>query len=227
MGTYAAVIGALLLIGGVFTILVLVVEKFIKNRIVGALTREYSPLHDKSESLETEIYSHVDKFETMVPAKEVNDLENQTSQIETSIKEDTATLESLESQVTETQESVDRKEARHGDLKAGKEKADLAADELRADGERLKSESSQLETKIADSQAELEGLLGGVELTESQEMALKEIRATVEKKREQLAEVADVYAVGNDRFLNLKHQYEQLELEYKNLIEEQLSGPSE
>ena len=98
------------------------------------------------------------------------------------------------------------------------------ADSVRARKEELKSEYVRLESELENSLSQLSALSSEVTLTSDQQIGIKKIHGALEKTREQLNLLNEIYTQAQSRFLNLEAQYGELEKEFTKLVEKELSG---
>ena len=160
----------------------------------------------------------------MSPLSDVRELEEKRKKIAADFDVERGKVTKLEGDLAALQKKVDKQEARHNELKKGKEDADRIADDIRANQEKLLAESKKLESELGQSKAQMSALVSSLPLDADQRAAIKEITDAVEKLGEQLKTLMEVNEVTSGRFLALQTQYSELEKEYRKLVDKELSG---
>lgn len=215
---------ALVVSGGLATAAILLASKYLRGNLTKAAHADVEIARAKVAKVDQALEQAFKLIEAMVPYDEVVARQGEISGFEERLAKEKEALANLERSLQGSQDAVDAKEAKHNELKMGRENSAKIADELKASRERLMSETSALESQVNDAQTQLESLKGSNTLTKDQKTGIDEIAGGLEKSKKHLSELKEVYEQASNRFVNLQAQYSQLELEYRNLVEKQLSG---
>ena len=156
----------------------------------------------------------------MMPAIVILVLEWALSDVSKSLELGQVVAEKLQ----QAQSNVDTREAAHNKIKMGKEDCDRIADELRGNRESLLSQAQKLEKELEVSKTQMTVLAGETGLTAEQQRTVNDLNQHLSLAAMQFKETHDVFQQASQRFLNLQAQYAQLEKEFKNLVEQQMSG---
>lgn len=191
------------------------------NRLVGS---DLVMITVKNKRLAQLIEETIAKLSKKVSLDEDKRLQAELESLEERHAKEKHTLETMEKRLKVAQDSVDAKEARQNELKAGREDCERVAAELLAAQEQLLSESKKLALELADSTSQLEALSKQVAVTADHKNAFEEANKLVDEASNHLRELIEIHTQAGKRFTTLQSQYDSLDKEYRNLIEKQLAG---
>ncbi|MCB0346542.1 MAG: hypothetical protein KDD66_15595 [Bdellovibrionales bacterium] len=215
---------ALVVAGGMATGAILVASKYLRGNLTKAAQADIDATKAKVAKIDRALEAAFSVIETMVPYDDVLSQQKEISGFEERLAKEKEALGKLEGSLAQSQDEVDQKESKHNELKMGRENSAKIADELKANRDRLIDETEALESQVSDAQTHLASLKGSTNLTKDQKAGVEEIASGLEKSKNHLSELKEVFEQASNRFVNLQAQYSQLELEYRNLVEKQLSG---
>jgi len=198
--------------------------KSLRAQASKAVGKESDTVREQIRTLEGAIERSLSYVSPMAPLGEVKELEGQRGVILQQFEVEQGKVKNLEGDLQVLQKKVDKQEARHNELKKGKEDADRIADEIRTNQETLLLQTKRLESELDQSKAQLTAFSSNSALTADQKAGMAEIQATVEKLLVQLQALREVNEDTTGRFLALQTQYSDLEKEYRKLIDRELSG---
>lgn len=215
---------ALIASGALATGAIILSSRFLRGNLTKAARTDVEIAREKVAKIDVALENAFAQLESMVPYDEVVAQQTEITSFEERLAREKEALTNLEASLQTSQDDVDKKESKHNELKMGRENSAKVADELKANRERLISETEALESKVDEANTHLDSLKGTASLTKDQKTGLEEIANGLEKSKNHLGELKEVFDQASNRFVNLQAQYSQLELEYRNLVEKQLSG---
>jgi chromosome segregation ATPase len=166
----------------------------------------------------------IEKLNLMVSFDEISELDKRKAQIGEEVKVEQQKVEQLQTSLSKLQEKVDVQEAKHAELKKGREDSQRIADDIREKKEILAAEYDKLQGDLAQSQSQVSELSNGVEMDDGQKNALNDIQASLKSMLDHMNEVQEANKLATQRFMNLETQYTELEKEFRKLIDKELSG---
>lgn len=224
MSTIIYLIVALILCGGLATGAVIISSKYLRGNLTRSAHEHVEAEKLKVAKVDLALERAFAIVDSMVPYDEVLSQQTEIQGFEERLAQAKEALAKLEASLQASQDEVDKKEAKHNELKMGRENSAKVADELKANRERLLSEATALESQVSEAQNQLQSLKSSTSLTKDQKAGIEEIAQGLQKSKTHLSELKEVFEQASNRFVNLQAQYSQLELEYRNLVEKQLSG---
>ena len=178
----------------------------------------------KISVINSSIDNAIKKFEHLVSADELEQLDSAKDQLNKTLQEVQSKLHNLENALASKQKEVDAAESSHNDLKRSKEAAAVLADDLKATKAKLESEHKALETELNQSLSQLQALSSELHINPQAEAGINKIKNSLSNSQIQLKTLIQIYQQGSTRFVNLQEQYKDLEKEFTKLVEKELSG---
>ncbi|MCC6221775.1 MAG: hypothetical protein IT291_11100 [Deltaproteobacteria bacterium] len=211
-------------VAGLAAIGIMFIFRHFRNILSSSLTSSYETLGKHSNAIEKAIEQAFSRINGMLPLDNLTTHTQELLELSDKLKKEADKLSRVEEALRKTQVTIKEKEARHNELKIGRENSTTIAAELKATREQLKLEHQNLEIQLKESQSQLKELSNNTEITEEQQKAITEIEAAYNLACKHLDGLIQVYNQASGRYLNLQGQHEMLELEYRGLVEKQLSG---
>ncbi|GEM_PF-6111559 len=202
----------------------LLTVKTLQGRVARSVGPEFDSLSARIKRFDVGIAGALGRTEGMAAFDELGKLETSLRELQARFETENANLKTMEKRLNDQQAQVDRKEAKQNELKQGREEFEQIADEIRANRDRLDSEAERLKKQLVESKVQLDSLSVGVGLTPEQQELMNDLASSLQKTQQHMNEMNDLYLQATQRFTNVQAQYAQLELEYRNLLEKQLSG---
>ena len=224
MSPIIPIFATFLVAGTATSVGLVVVNRKLKEKLVGSVSETQESLIEKSEKVESAIQRAVAAIEDMVPLEQLLELEKKKKRANVELKSERERLGRMENSLGDMQRSVDGQEARHNELKQGKEECQRIADDLRANNAERQAEYKRLESQLEVSIAQMDTLADEVDMTAEQRAAMAELNNSLENSSQQLKNLAETYEQASARFLNLQNQYDELEKEFRKLVDKELSG---
>lgn len=214
----------LLLGSGIAFFVMRLLSQRIRADLARSAGKDQETLSSKIQEFDKALDASLDALGSMVSLDELSVLDEQLRSLHADIEKEKVGLQELETELGRLQSDVDTRESKHNKIKQGKEEASKLADTLRVQTEQLSSDARKLEGQLTDTQQQMESLAAGATLSVEQKAAFAEVNGSVKKLSEEFHEVTEVHNQAKDRFLNLENQYQELEKEYRKLVEIELSG---
>ncbi len=203
---------------------VMLVTRFLQGDIAKAAAKDREVYRERISKLDQEIEDLLEQSGEMSSRGELLKLEEELRKVENSLTEEIKKLEEEDSHIKRLQGEIDAKEAKQNQYKTGKEASNQLAEKLSADREQLLVEAKQLESDLALSLEKIAALMKQVETNSEDQKFLVQLNDSLKDGSSLLNELSLSYDAGTDRYVTLQKQYDEMEKEYKNLIEKQLSG---
>lgn len=197
--------------------------QIITRRVANHIAKDAGELGAGIVELDDIIANLRNRIADMLPSAGYRELQAKLPVIQKELAAVQQNCAALETELASTKGFIANKEKLHNEIKKGRADNIKMADELIANKEALLNEMSVLQDQLADSKAQLDSLNEEVELTEAQKSALDEIKASLKATVTQLNELSVVYGQISKSFVTLEGQYQELEKEYRRLIEVELS----
>ena len=210
--------------GAFATAAVFVASRKFRGSITKGISDQLVGVTGRTKALDEAIQRAFSRTEGMVPYGDLITLRNEHQTVLDKKVAEAQKLATLEGKLQQAQGNVDIREANHNKIKMGKEDCDRIADELRANRETLVSQAKKLENELEVSKTQMNVLTGEMGLTAEQQRAVNDLNQHLGLASMQFKETHEVFQQASQRFLNLQAQYQQLETEFKNLVEQQMSG---
>jgi chromosome segregation ATPase len=200
------------------------VFRVLSKQASASIGKERDIIRDEIAKYDEAIERATNVLQEMVSLDEQSRIEAEREKILKDIEQEKAKVKKLEGELEALQVRVDKQETMHNELKRGKEDSDKLAKQLRENKERVQSEATELTTIAAKTIASLKASIaaGGYNATQVNE--LTNIENALTTTATALKEFSDVYTRGATRFVNLEKQYEELEREFRKLVDKALSG---
>jgi chromosome segregation ATPase len=214
----------LILAGGLSTAAILFSVRVFSQQSSKSFGKDRDILKAESAKFDGIIERAAEYTRTMISLDEVKTIEAKKTQVLQVVAEERSRVKRVEQDLEQLQVKVDKQEAKHNELKKGKEDAERLADDIKANKERLLSEAKKLQDELQQSKSQMETILSEVDLNEEQISALKDITTSIEKMGAQMKELADIHTQSSGRFVNLQKQFSELEKEFRKLVDKELSG---
>ena len=210
--------------GLVSTGVVLLALALFKKKITRAVGSDCEVVLTQNAEIAQAIDNVVKRLGEKTSFDEILKIEKEIKYLSDKVGAERHNVENLERRLHTAQETVDKKEAHQNQLKAGREDCDRVAGELAENKERLLLESERLKTELTQSNEQLELLAGELTLAPEQRAAFDGICHHLQQTSTHLAELIEIHSQSARRFLALQTQFDQLDKEYRNLVERQLDG---
>mgnify|MGYP000061131633 CR=1 FL=1 len=223
----ATIFGVLFGVGILSSAAVLLALRHFKGNISKALGPEFIELTTRIGALDGAIQGAIAYVKPLQPLEQLREAEAELQELQARLEKESKKLATLEAELQNRQSAVDKKESKQNELKQGKEEYEQIADEIRANRERLQSEAEKLQNQLENSKVELASLMTGLDMTDEQEKTMNDLLESLNRSKDHLFEMREVYQQATQRFTNVQVQYQQLELEYRNLLEKQLGATEE
>jgi DNA repair exonuclease SbcCD ATPase subunit len=224
MGFGIVILLVTIVFGGITTFGVLFIIKILKKQVTESSGTDRNSANDKIAKLDKVIEQSIAKFPDMVSLDEIIAVEKDVKKSEENLVKEREKLEKLEGKLATDQSQVDIQEAKHNEMKQGKEECLKVAGSVRENADRLLSEFNQLESQLKASKEQMTSLANNPELSEEQQAALDEVSRSLANQTEQFTNLNEAYEQAKNRFLSLQTQYDELENEYRKLVDKELSG---
>jgi chromosome segregation ATPase len=195
-----------------------------RKLVTSSVGKERDELHCKIDELNKKIVREVDAAESMTSTEELENLKKNLEDLSSQIEQEKQKLAKNEETIKKLQEEIDGKELRHNELKVLQEDKQLTIETIKDKKELISGEAKQLETQLSDSKTSILNLLEELNLNEQQLEILNKLSTSLADSTSILSELTTVYNEASERFIKLKNQHIEMEKEYKNLVEKQLSG---
>ncbi len=195
-----------------------------KGKLVKSVGKERQTLLDASAKLDQEMLDAIHAAEEMVPQHELVQITTEGENVRAQLSREAKKLEAAEARLKLLQTDIDQRENKHNEMKLGTEDSRAVVERLKAREEELAEEREQLTRALAEAKANLEKILPQAKLTDEQTELFAKLQSDLTVLEEHFLELADSYSVATERFKSLHFQHDEMEKEYKNLVEKQLSG---
>jgi len=163
-------------------------------------------------------------LESMVSFDEQGKIEVEKAKLAASIEVEQGKVTKLEKDLESLQVRVDKQEAKHSELKKGREDSDKLAKTLRENRERVQAEATAMNAQLGSTITNLAAIAGTMKLDADALATLKALEDSMKVTGKQLVEFSEIYTRGATRFVNLEKQYEDLDKEFRRLVDKALSG---
>jgi len=213
---------ALILIGLATTGVVYLIFRSLSKQASTSIGKERDIIRDEITKYDEALEVAISTLGTMVSLNEQANIEVEREKLKASIELEGAKVKKLEKELESLQQRVDKQELTHNELKKGKEDSDKLAAVLRENKDRLQAEANELSQVLSSATALINSSAAKFEGREQQELATLENAMRITANG--LKESAEVYARGALRFVNLEKQYEELEREFRKLVDKALTG---
>jgi len=212
----------LVLSGSLATGLSFLVFRNLSKQATSSVGKERDIIVSEIQLFDEAIDKALVKLDSMVSLDERIKLEQEVATIQKSIDIEKGKVNKIQKDLQSLQERVDQQEAKHSELKRGKEESDVLAKSLRENREKFVEEAASLSQSCAgvlDSFALLSAKLSKESLSE-----IQELEETFRMSSVQLMEFSEFYSKAATRFINLEKQYSELEREFRKLLDKALIG---
>jgi len=212
----------LVISGLVATGVVFFVFRTLSKQASASVGKERDVIANEIQIYDDAIERAVIKLDTMVSLDEKVQLAAEQANLQKALDVEKGKVKKIQADLQSLQERVDQQEAKHSELKRGKEESDALAKSLRENKQRLVDEAGTL------SKACLEIVSGfsvvSSKISKEQLAELEEIEETTKTASVQLKEFSEFYSRAATRFVNLEKQYAELEREFRKLLDKALTG---
>lgn len=196
-----------------------------------ALSKQASASVGKEREL---IRAEIDKYDEardraiaalkeMVSLDEMAKIEADRVNLKQTVEVESGKVKKLEKDLEALQVRVDKQEAIHNELKRGKEDSDKLAAALRENKDRINEEAGALAVGLNQTITTVDKTLKGGQYGGYQN-ELNNLESALQTTAASLTEYAEIYTRGATRFVNLEKQYEELEREFRKLVDKALTG---
>jgi chromosome segregation ATPase len=200
------------------------VFRMLSKQASASIGKERDIIRAEIEKYDQAIDRAISVMQGMVSLDEQSRIEAEREKLQKEIEQEKVKVKKLEADLEALQLRVDKQESTHNELKRGKEDSDKLAKQLRENKERIQAEATELSTIAADTIESIRAAVasGGYNATQVNE--LTNIQNALATTASALKEFSDVYTRGANRFVNLEKQYDELEREFRKLVDKALSG---
>lgn len=196
----------------------------LREQVESAGGKEGLEINNEISSVDKAIERSSAHLEKMLSMDELQTISAQHKKVSDELNGEREQIKNFEARLENSQTIVQGQEKRHNELKRGKEEAERLAIELQANMEDLASESVKLQGELQSSKTKMSTLANETTLTEEQKAALQEIQDSLSSVLQQLMDLKQVSDQATERFLGLQTQYDELEQEYRRLVDKELEG---
>ncbi len=204
--------------GASFYVLTLLRSK-LQKKSIAPLLAEQKTVSEQLVAIEQAVTQGFDHVLPMVSLAEIEQLREEVSKSETAIEVVKQQLGEAKLQVSEAQNKIQAQESELDKVKAHTEQSGEAVSSLLARNELLSAEGRELAAKLGQYKSQLGGIEGELTLNAEQSQMILEIISALEKTETELAGVSQVHDQTRDRVTSLNKQHEDLNAEYKRLLE--------
>lgn len=162
------------------------------------------------------------QLEGMVSLDEKIKLEQESDTIQKSVETERGKVNKIQKDLQLLQERVDQQEAKHSELKRGKEESDVLAKSLRDNRQKFVEEALSLAEACDLVLSNFSSVASKLSKESVQE--IQGLEETFRMSSVQLKEFSEYYSRAANRFINLEKQYSELEREFRKLLDKALIG---
>ena len=210
--------------GAVSTGIVFGALKLLKGQVTGSLLQKCAEEEERLEKLEEAISKNLGLLKPMKPYTTFLEKENTLKELQAKLESEKEALKKLDEALNRSQSQVDDKEEKQNELKMGKEKSEEFAKKLRSEEGQLKENSEATEAKFGEALSAYTTAIEGLNAEEEKQKSLQELQEQSEALKKHLSELAVLHEQSVSRYFALEGQFQQLENEYRGLVEKELSG---
>jgi len=212
----------LVISGLLATGIVLVVFRILSKQASASVGKERDIIATEIGLFDTAIERAVSTLGEMVSLDESQNLLQERAALEKSLEVERGKVRKIQNDLQSLQERVDKQEAKHSELKRGKEESDVLAKTLRENRQRFVDEASVLSKSCAEL---VEGFNAvSSKISKDQLTELESLGEAARITSSQLQEFSEFYSRAANRFINLEKQYSELEREFRKLLDKALAG---
>lgn len=218
---------SLFLVGALSTGAMFLIYRTLGKQASASVGEERGIIRTEISRFDEAISSALAKLADMVSLDEKIKLESEKKTVTSAIETENVKVKKLESQLTALQEKMDGQEARHSELKRGKENSDKFAAELNEAKDSVQSESGTIANSCVTLAETVAKASQNSKLSADQTVVIKSAQTILTDISNQLKEFTELYSRAVGRFVNLEKQYEELDKEFRRLLDQAISGEEE
>jgi len=212
----------LLLTGSLATGLSFLVFRNLSKQATTSVGKERDVIIAEIQLFDEATERALEKLDKMVSLDEKMKFEQESATIQKSIDVERGKVNKIQKDLQSLQERVDQQEAKHSELKRGKEESDVLAKSLRDNRQKFVEEAISLAGSCNGVLAKFDSV--SAKLSKESLQEIQELEETFRMSSAQLTEFSEFYSRAANRFINLEKQYAELEREFRKLLDKALIG---
>jgi predicted nuclease with TOPRIM domain len=186
-------------------------------------TLEIPRVLEEIEKIDTAINNALEYASELVTFDEAIERQEKEKVMKEELNKQISLIATLEGKLDELKLEVEETEKEYNEIKKGKESAREVSDSIKSSKDSLKSENDTLQEGLAEVMNTLKEFSSKTKLNANQEAGFKVITGNIEAANNQLESLVTSYKQSSSRFLNLHEQFDDLEIEFSKLVEQELS----
>ncbi len=159
----------------------------------------------------------------LVPFDQALERREKESILQEELKKQLTAISKLEGNLNELKFEVEETEREYNEIKKGKEEAEDVTKNIKSQKSNLESENETLQKNLTNILEALKTFSQTKKLDANQDAGFKIILSNINTANKQLETLVMSYKQSSARFLNLHEQFNDLEVEFSRLVEQELS----
>lgn len=212
----------LVLSGSLATGISFLVFRNLSKQATTSVGKERDVIASEIQLFDESTENALSKLEQMVSLDEKIKLEQESAAIQKSVDIERGKVNKIQKDLQSLQERVDQQEAKHSELKRGKEESDVLAKSLRDNRQKFVDEAVSLAQACDSVIANFSAVSS--KLSKESLAEIQDLEETFRLSSIQLKEFSEFYSRAANRFINLEKQYSELEREFRKLLDKALIG---
>jgi chromosome segregation ATPase len=202
----------------IFGGILFVVLRVIRSQATKSVGKERDLLKEDINKFDSAIELSLKRLGELKSYSIVEELGTKVAAAQKEFDVELAKVQKLEKEVKTFQGKVDAQEAKHSELKRGKDDCDQLANEIRARKDKVEEDCKALNEQLGTGMLAIQRIATSPKMKQETMAALDQFADMLDRIQTQYNEILETYRMCSSRFANLEKQYTELEREYQKLL---------